>query len=323
MIRCGGEQTELIGGFVVTSIVYNYYRFNKNRKVYICGVNIMVGGDKKMKTRNIDKKQTAIVLSIFAFAVLVSSLMVGTASAHFLYIDTNDKPDAPSVQAAKIIFGHPNSPAGHIVPQLKEVKQYRPDGTVVDLKAIEKANHSVAYFLHSGGVNIIVASREPSVYAGKLSKGDFGKILCCDGDAGNAVDPATGMIPWAKVTGQELEIVPLGNPFNLHVGDTFKAAILSNGTPINGSYAGAHGTKSIHNATQAQIGETAEDGTFSIDITEPGMWQVKAEHIIEKPGTWIATNDNIRGDETKWLTGDEVEYERERYRATLTFFALP
>lgn len=269
-----------------------------------------------MKKKNIGKKQTAIAFSIFVIAVLVS--MVGAASAHVLYIEANDKPDAPSVQKAKIFFGHPNNPEGLIVPMLEEVKQYRPDGTVVDLKPIEKANHSVAYFLYSGGVHSIVAGREPSVYHGTLSKGDYGKIIC--GGAENVNDSETGNI-WAKPTGQELEIVPLVNPVALHVGDTFKAAILSNSTPRNGSYAAAHETKSIHNETQAQIGETAEDGTFSIDITEPGMWQVKADYSLNESGTWIATYDYVRGNETYWLEGDEIEYNKTRYRTTLVFYA--
>ena len=261
-----------------------------------------------MEKKKIGKKQTALVLSIFAIAVLVSSLMVGAVSAHMLYIEAEDKPDAPSVQAAKIIFGHPNHPEGNRAPLLKEVKQYRPDGTVVDLKPIEKTNHSVAYFLYQSGVHIIVASREPSVYKGKLSKGDYGKIICCGCCGEEAEITCAEMIPWAKDTGQGLEIVPLVNPFTLGVGDTFKAALLSNGAPINGSYAAAHETKHIHNATQAQIGDTAENGTFSIVITESGMWQVKAEYVIAKSGTWIAT------------TGDEVPYNWVRYRATLTFY---
>ncbi len=285
--------------------------------------NIMAGGEKNMKKKKIGKKQTALVLSIFAIAVLVSSLMVGAVSAHMLYIEANDKPDAPSVQAAKIIFGHPNHPEGNRAPLLKEVKQYRPDGTVVDLKPIEKTNHSVAYFLYQGGVHIIVASREPSVYRGTLSKGDYGKIICCGCCGEEAVNPCEEKNSWAMDTGQGLEIVPLVNPFALHVGDTFEAVLLYNGAPINGSYAAAHETKGIHNATQAQIGDTAEDGTFSVTINEAGMWQVKAEYTIDESGTWIATYDKVRGNTTYWLTGDEVPYDRERYRATLTLYASP
>ena len=273
-----------------------------------------------MEKKKIGKKRTALVLSSFVIAVLVSSLMVGAASAHMLYLEANDKPDAPSVQAAKINFGHPNKPEGNRVPLLKEVKQYRPDGTVVDLKPIEKANYSVAYFLYQGGVHIIVASREQSVYKGKLSKGDYGKIICCGCCEEDAAIACAEMSPWAKVTGQGLEIVPLVNPFTLRVGDTFKAALLSNGAPINGSYAAAHETKSIHNATQAQIGDTAEDGTFSINITESGMWQVKAEYVIDESGTWIATCDKVYKGKTFYNKGDPVPYEVVSHRATLTFY---
>ena len=285
-----------------------------------------------MEKKKIGKKQTALVLSIFAIAVLVSSLMIGAVSAHMLYIEAEDKPDAPSVQAAYFNYGHPNHPEGNRAPLLKEVKQYRPDGTVVDLKPIEKPelNCSLAYFLYQGGVNIIVAATEPSFYDPALRNRTgptrltykSGKILCCGGGAGNVADQETGMIPWAKVTGQGLEIVPLVNPFALRVGDTFEAALLCNGIPVNGSYAAAQGTHSMH-PPEGQEGETVEDGTFSVNINEAGMWQVKAEYIIDEPGTWVATYDKIRGNKTYYLTGQELEYELLRYSTTLTFYASP
>ena len=288
-----------------------------------------------MEKKKIGKKQTALVLSIFAIAVLVSSLMVGAVSAHMLYIEAEDKPDAPSVQAAILNYGHPNHPEGNRAPPLKEVKQYRPDGTVVDLKPIEKPelNCSLAYFLYQGGVNIIGAVKEPSAYdpawykpwypnaswvtgPPKLSLG-YAKIVICAGDEENTEE--SGMISWAKVTGQGLEIVPLVNPFALHVGDTFEAALLYNGAPVNGSYAAAQGTHSMH-PPEGQEGKTAEDGTFSVNINEAGMWQVKADYTIDESGTWIATCDKVYKGETFYNEGDPVPYEVVSSRATLTFY---
>lgn len=267
-----------------------------------------------MKKKILRKKQIAIVLSIFAMSVLVSSLMVGAVSAHILYLEANDKPDAPSVQAANILFGHPNTPEGNKVPSIKEVKLYRADYSVVDLKPIEKANHAVAYFLlNQRGVHLIAVAREPGVYdpAWHNHTGpvqlihDFAKIVIRAREE-EYTDQKPVIIPWAKVIGQELEIIPLVNPLSLHVGDTFKAALVCNDIPIQGVYSAAHATQSIHNQSEAQIGETAEDGTFPIEITEPGMWQVVAEYTTNETGTL-----------------DEVAYEQVRYRATLTLYALP
>jgi uncharacterized GH25 family protein len=69
----------------------------------------------------------------------------------------------------------------------------------------------------------------------------YAKILTKAGKEGNT-DQESEIIPWAKVLGQEIEIVPLVNPHSLHVGDTFKAVLLYNGTPTEGAYSAAHET---------------------------------------------------------------------------------
>lgn len=286
-----------------------------------------------MKKKNMGKKQTAIVLSIFAIAVLVSSLMVGAASAHahMLYIEANDKPDIPSVQAAGINLGHPNMPEILTVPQIEEAKLYGPCDTVKYLRPLEKANFSVAYFLLNQKGDHIIGAKRVAIYdpawhnlTGLIPLQliiDCAKIVIRAGGEENT--EKSGIIPWAKVIGQEWEIVPLVDPLSLHVGDTFKAALLYNGIPTEGRYAAAHEAQDIHSPVEAQIGATAEDGTLSIDITKSGMWQVMAEYTVDESGTWNATHDIVRKGKTYYSRGDEIEYEQVRYRSTLTFYASP
>jgi hypothetical protein len=284
-----------------------------------------------MKIKNRGKKQTAIVLSIFTIAVLASSLMVGAASAHMLYIEANDKPDIPSVQAAEINLGHPNIPVELKAPRIEEAKLYGPGDTVKDLKPLKKANNSVVYFLLNQNGDHIIGAKRVGIYdpAWHNLTGiiplqliiDSAKIVIRAGGESNT--EKSGMIPWAKVIGQEWEIVPLVDPLSLHVGDTFKAALLYKGSPTEGVYATAHATQDIHSPAKAQMGTTAEDGTFSIEVNKPGMWQVVAEYTVEESGTWNATYDIVRQDKMHYLKGDEIVYEQVRYRSTLTIYASP
>lgn len=284
-----------------------------------------------MKIKNRGKKQTAIEVSIFTIAtVLVFSLVVGLASAHMLYIEANDKLDIPSVQAARINLGHPNIPVELKAPRIEEAKLYGPGDTIKDLKTLKKANYSVVYFLLNQNGDHIIGAKRVGIYdpAWHNLTGiiplqliiDSAKIVIRAGGVSNT--EKSGMIPWAKVIGQEWEIVPLVDPLSLHVGDTFKAALLYKGSPTRGTYAAAQETEDIHSPTVAQIGTTAEDGTFSIDITKPGMWQVVAEYTVEESGTWNATYDIARKGKTYYSKGDEIVYEQVRHRSTLTFYGI-
>jgi len=282
----------------------------------ICHINRR----RETKTMNKGIRSIAAILlaGILFFAV------TGIASAHNLYIETDTNPEIPIEQDVQIHFGHPNAPESCMTVPIEYARVHKPDGTIVELELEEDSGYSTAseatYWttsvtLDQEGDYIIAASRgaiyfDPAWHdlsgPPELTR-DWAKVII---DAG-------GEEQWDKAVGLELEIVPLVSPYDLEVGDTFTAKLLYNGEPVKAEYAAAHESESIHDPEVAQVGETAEDGTFSIYISKPGMWTVKGKYEIEESGTWTATFDLGQ----YFHEGDELEYEVERYQTMMTIWA--
>lgn len=261
-------------------------------------------------------------------AILLAGILfvaaAGIASAHNLYIETEVNPEIPVDQQVKILFGHPNAPESCMTVPMENALVHKPDGSIVGLELKEESGYRTAqeatYWtaevtLDQEGDYVIVASRG-SIYFDPAWHGlagppeltrDWAKVIIHGG----------GVEQWDRLVGLEFEIVPLVNPYDLEVGDTFEAKLLYNGEPVKGEYAAAHETESIHDPEVAQVGETAEDGTFSIYIEKPGMWTVKGAYYIEQSGTWTATWN--LGE--YFHEGDVLEYEVERYQTMMTIWA--
>ncbi len=249
----------------------------------------------------------------------------GTASAHVLYIEADVNPEIPAEQEVKVLFGHPQAPEGcYVYPEMEYALVHKPDGTIVELELKEESGYRTAqkatYWtaevtLDQEGDFFIVAERAPLAFdpmwhehPGPVElRYEWAKVIVHGG----------GEEQWHKAVGLELEIVPLVNPYDLDVGDTFEAKLLYNGEPVQGEYAGAHESENIHDPKVAQVGETAEDGTFSIYISKPGMWTVKAMHDIEGSGTWTATWDH----RVFFKTGDKIDYEIVKNQTVMTMWA--
>jgi uncharacterized GH25 family protein len=256
-----------------------------------------------MKRINMLLVATILLVGLFLMGV------AGIASAHSLYMITEDKPAIPAVTPVKqevgIFFGHPDAPESFKITPMKSAIIYKPDGSTAVLYIKEEVNHWKAeIILDQIGDYFVTASREPAVYNPKMHGGpdkpqlshDYTKVVIHAGVEEN----------WYKVIGQELEIVPLINPYDLHVGDTFTAQLLYGGKPVRGEYDAAHENESIHDPEEAQIGETDKDGVFSIKINKPGMWLIQGIYSIEEPGTWTTTQ------------GEKQRYDSKNYRATMT-----
>ncbi len=250
--------------------------------------------------------------------------IAGLASAHNLYIETDTNPEIPTEQEVQILFGHPSAPDSCITVPMEYARVYKPDGTVEDLELEEDSGYRTAseatYWsaevtLDQEGDYVIAASRVPIYFDPGWH--DLAGPPELTRDWAKAIVHGGGEEGWQKAVGLPFEIVPLVSPYDLRVGDTFSAQLLYNGEPIKAEYAAAHETESIHDPEIAQTGETAEDGTFSIYISKPGMWTVEGKYDIEEPGTWTATFD--LGDYFK--QGDRLDYEVERYQTMMTMWA--
>ena len=259
------------------------------------------GKKKKMKRKDMFWAAPMLLVGIF--------LMAGIASAHSLYMVTDDTPTIPVITPVKqdvaIFFGHPDAADSFRIMPMQSATLHKPDGSTVALNLKEEGNYlNAELVLDQQGDYFVTASREPAVYNPVMHGGedspqliyDYPKVIIHAGVEEN----------WDNVIGQELEIVPLVNPYDLHVGDTFTAQLLYKGKPVRGEYDAAHENESLHDPEEAQIGETDDDGMFSITINNPGMWLIQCAYSIEEPGTWTTAQ------------GEEERYDSKNYRATMT-----
>lgn len=269
------------------------------------------------------KKGTRSIAAILLVGVLFIAA-TGIASAHNLYIETDTNPEIPTEQEVQIHFGHPISPESCMIVPMEYARVHKPDGTIADLELEEDSGYRTAseatYWttsvtLDQVGDYTIAASRgaiyfDPAWHdlAGppELTR-DWAKVIIHGG----------GEEQWDKAVGLEFEIVPLVSPYELDVGDTFEAKLLYNGELVKAEYAAAYESESIHDPEVAQVGETAEDGTFSIYISKPGMWTIKGKYDMEEAGTWNATFDLPN----YFDQGDQVDYQVKRNQTLLTLWA--
>ena len=94
-----------------------------------------------------------------------------------------------------------------------------------------------------------------------------------------------------KQVGQHLEIVPLDNPANVHVGERFKVRVLFNGEPLPNATVTATfdgfdtSDRSKTHKTEAQaFSDTTDDkGEVSIIPLRQGFWKASVEHKADFP----------------------------------------
>ncbi|WP_430472223.1 DUF4198 domain-containing protein [Wielerella bovis] len=94
-----------------------------------------------------------------------------------------------------------------------------------------------------------------------------------------------------RPVGHMLEIVPLDNPANIHVGDRFKVKVLLNGEPLpnvtlTATFDGfdtSDRSKTHKVEAQAFSDTTADDGTVSIIPLRQGFWKANVEHKMDFP----------------------------------------
>ena len=119
--------------------------------------------------------------------------------------------------------------------------------------------------------------------------------------------------------GYPVEIVPLQNPYTLKPGDTFRARILKDGTPLANEYVYAtherHYEQSDEGIFDELVGvQSDENGEIEFVLEEPGRWYIRFIHLTRM------------GDKEHWYSGilvslgaEERRIPYESFWATLTF----
>ena len=247
------------------------------------------------------KKQ--LITAFLTIIFVVNS--VGIASAHTLYLITESEPEPAFSMEQEVIlaYGHPEAPwVNRRSYEIWNATLHSPDGNTMELdldeldvivgvaKMAEYWNTTVK--LNQKGDYIVTASREPAIYnrswMGHFEEPPPVRLIC---EYSKTFVHILEEGNWNRTIGLETELIPLVKPYDLQVGDTFRAQLLHNGMPVKGKYEAAHETECIHYPEEAQHGYTDDNGTFSINLTKPGMYLVAARYIVNESGNWTATHD--------------------------------
>ena len=109
---------------------------------------------------------------------------------------------------------------------------------------------------------------------------------------------------WEHELGYPVEFMPLGNPYELGVGDELRVRFLRAGAPVANqlvyaNYEGHHGHDAAGEHVEAVTTRTDGDGVATIPLSGKGRWYVRTIHMAE--------------------TTDEADVDYESNWATLTF----
>jgi len=119
----------------------------------------------------------------------------------------------------------------------------------------------------------------------------FTKSLITVGNAGGT--------SFSKVTGQDLEIIPLVNPALLKAGDQISVKVLLNGKPYETELNATYDTYSKEKNVFAQKVKTDSNGVGKIKLSNTGAWLVRAVNKVPY--------------------SDPKKADEQSYTATLTF----
>ncbi len=103
------------------------------------------------------------------------------------------------------------------------------------------------------------------------------------------LNPVAAAGTFDQPLGQTLEIIPLGNPADLKIGEEIKVRVLYDGQPISVPVYASYFGFSEHQNTYAYYTEP-EKGDPAVKITAPGMWMIRAHYKAPGDGD-IKIND--------------------------------
>ena len=245
------------------------------------------------------KKQ--LITAFLTIIFIVNS--IGIASAHTLYIMAEPEQAPPTEQEVIIAYGHSEASwANRRSYEIWNATLHGPNGSTkkLDLEEMDvfigigkRAEYwKTCVEIDQKGDYIVSTMREPAIY-NRSWMGNFPEPppVSLIYEYSKAFIHASEEGDWDKTVGLEAELIPLVKPYDLHVGDIFRVQLLYNGTPVEGNYEAAHETECIHYPEESQHGYTDNNGTFSINLTKPGMYTVAARYIVNESGNWTATHD--------------------------------
>jgi len=257
------------------------------------------------------------LMSLFMLLIVAATM---NASGHNVWLESRDQVDVGDSERLYALYGHINDITDITSPAIESAFLLAPDGQKLNLAMdtgdwlpgfgyVGYAYKDVTYFWP--GDYVFALARTPSVYdpawhgSGPSNPRLGYSVAKMVIHAGNESQET-----WD--TGMPFDINPKKTPYDIKVDDSVEFFAEYNGQAVNTTYT----ARPNHNLTNIQTGSTGDDGSFTVDFNEGGLWQVSASYDINEPGTWKATMESAG----HYKVGDEVPYNTTRYSTYMSVY---
>jgi uncharacterized GH25 family protein len=252
-------------------------------------------------------------------------LLVASASAHSLWVEAEDTAEVGDVLDVYSFFGHATSSTGMYVPLMESTYLLAPNGERLDLSmdtgswlpGYGKMSYSSAQVaLYWPGDYVLASQRAPGVYDMAWHGAESNPQLYCD-SAKSIIHCGDGEASPNWDAGFPLEINFDQAPYMVKSGDNFSGMITYEGEPVSADFYASYWTWDAHNSPDVLRGTSGEDGKFTVNLNNGGLWTICAEYDVEVPGEWTADHDLG----IFYKAGDVLPYNSVHYRSSLSVWA--
>jgi uncharacterized GH25 family protein len=249
---------------------------------------------------NIAAIPTGIMRRNLVTAIALLCMLVATAGAHSLWVEAEDIAEVGDVLEVYSFFGHATSATGMYVPLMESTYLVAPNGERFDLPMVTGSwlpgygwmNYvSAEVALYWPGDYVFAAQREPGVYDTAWHGTESNPQLYCDSAKSiiHCGDDEVASPNWNA--GFPLEITFEEAPYTVKSGDNFSGTITYEGEPVSADFCASYWTWDAHSSPDVQRGISGEDGKFTVNLNNGGLWAICAEYDVEEPGEWTADHD--------------------------------
>jgi len=242
-------------------------------------------------------------------------------SDHLLWVEARDRTEPKTVQRVYSFFGHPSMTASLYNPQMDAAFLLTPSRERIglDMKRGDwLAGYGHAEHLYADikidwpGDSIFVAARSPGVYdlgwhgdkSDPFLSYNFAKAVIHAGPEGSR---------WSAEA-LPLDLIPEQAPYELKTGDRIQIKVEYLGQPVKASWTASYWTWDEHGDSRVKRGIAGEDGKFSVDLIQGGLWFLDAAYSLPQSGSWTATHSLAQF----FKSGNVLNYNSLRYKTTLS-----
>lgn len=242
------------------------------------------------------------------------------ASGHNAWLESKDQANVGDNERLYAFYGHLNDVAGITSPSIESGCLLAPDGQKLNLTMdksdwlpgfgwIDYSFSDVTFYWP--GDYVFTIAKTPSVYDSSWHGSgpsnprlgySFAKAVI---HVGNESD-----MSWDA--GTSIELNPDKAPYEIKAKDNITFVTKYNDQPVNATYSAFPNC----NSSKTQTGSSGEDGSFMVNFSQGGVWQVSANFDIAESGKWTATSESAG----HYKVGDEVPYNTTRYGTVMSIW---